>query len=255
MEVDFKTKLKVVKFITSALFARKQPFMIINGNEQGVFYYTNVDVSRVVLYRPTIEDVVSRVKIISEDVLKILYEAYPVFKNIIAQIDLREFSKAVNKCIKEEPGKFPDLVVNKDTNELTMLTSNGAVAFLVGNLVSEHDISYYEEIVDKFSKFGDRLVRRSFKGVQVSGDDKVSLEITDIECDKDRAEFGLPIKDGVNLVSVKEYINKRKLDATYSVGMLVNSAARTAKVMIDYADDWLNASTIMPGSLWFLSKV
>ncbi len=255
MEVDFKTKLKVVKFITSALFARKQPFMIINGNEQGVFYYTNVEVSRVVLYRPTIEDVVSKVKIVSEDVLKMLYEAYPAFKNIVAQIDLRKFSTAVNKCVKEEPDRFPELVVNKDTNELTMCTSKGTVSFLVGNLVSEHDISYYEEIVDKFSKFGDRLVRRSFKGVQVDGDDKVSLEITDIECDKDKAEFGFPIKDGVNLVSMKEYINKRKLDASYSVGMLVNSMARTAKVMIDYADDWLNASTMMPGSLWFLSKV
>jgi hypothetical protein len=54
---------------------------------------------------------------------------------------------------------------------------------------------------------------------------------------------------------MKEYINKRKLDASYSVGMLVNSMARTAKVMIDYADDWINASTMMPGSLWFLSKV
>ena len=255
MEVDFKTKLKVVKFVTSALFARKQPFMIINGNEQGVFYYTNVEVSRVVLYRPTIEDVISKVKIVSEDVLKILYEAYPAFKNIVAQIDLRKFSTAVNKCVKEEPDKFPEIVVNKETNELTMRTSTGSVELSIGNLVSDHDVSYYEEIVNKFSKFGDRLVRRSFKGVQVSGDDKVSLEITDIECDKDKAEFGFPIKDGVNLVSMKEYINKRKLDASYSVGMLVNSMARTAKVMIDYADDWINASTMMPGSLWFLSKV
>ena len=106
MENDFKTKLNVIKLVTSALFARKQPFMIVNGNTPGVFYYTNVDVSRVVLYRPTIDDVISKVKITSEDVLSMLYEAYPILKDIIAQIDLVAFSTAVNKCLKEEKEVF-----------------------------------------------------------------------------------------------------------------------------------------------------
>jgi len=255
VENNFKTRLNVVKLVTSALFARKQPFMIINGNEPGVFYYTNVEVTRVALYRPTIDDVISKVKIVSEEVLSMLYEAYPTLKSIVAQINLVKFSTAVNKCLKDEKEKFPELTVNKDTSELVMSTTNGSVSFVVGSLISDHDVLYYGEIVEKFNAFGNKLVKREFKGVQVMGDDKLSLEITDVECDKDKVEFGFPIKDGVNLVSVKEYVNKRKLDAMYSVGMLINDLARTAKVVVNYADDWINASTMMPGSLWFLSRI
>ena len=249
---DFKYRSEVVKLITSSLFARKQPFMIVNGNTPGLFYYTNIEPSRVGLYRPTIEDVLSQVTITSEKILDEFYSAFPKFKEIIAVINLTKFSTARNKLAKCLKDKFPEMIVDEGTSEI-ILSVGVEDKFVVGNLISDHTIMFYKEIIDKYNSFSDNLVKRKFKATQISGDDKVTLEIVDVESsDGNKHEFGYPVRDGTNIVSVKEYVNKRKMDPFYDISMMVNDISKTAKAVISYTDDWLSASTMMPGSLWFI---
>jgi len=247
---DFKTQSNTVKLVTSALFARKQPFMIVNGGTPGMFYYTSITPNRVALYRPEIEDALSQVTIKNEGVLSDLYEAFPKLKEIVAVIDLVKFSAARNKLEKKTKDRFPEMIVLDGGNVVLRAED---IDMPIGSLISDLTVSYYKEIIDKYNSFSGNLVKKQFRATQISGDDKLTLEIVDIDCkDGHKGELGYPVKDGFSMVSAKEYVNKRDLDPLYTVGMLVNEAAKTARGILSYADDWLDASTIMPGILWFL---
>ena len=73
--------------------------------------------------------------------------------------------------------------------------------------------------------------------------------------DGSKCEFGIPVKDGVAMVSTKEYVNKRDLDPVYDILLRVNPEARTSRSAILYSDDWIDSMTIMPGLLWFMTKM
>lgn len=263
----FSNALKTVKLLTSSLFARKQPYMIINGHTPGMFYYTNIDRDRITLYRPTMEDVLSKVTIKAADVTNVLNEAFPLLTNIVAEIDLMQFSTQLNKALKYNKNTaFPKLVIEKEReNTISMVVDpdpsdkeDHIIAYApIGRLLAEHDPEFYEDIIRNYEKFSDQVVNRKFRVNQVLGDDKVSLEIVEIEGKEanKKYEFALPVKDGVTMVSTKEYVNKRELDPLYNLVLRVNPMGRTSKATILYDDDWLDAMTIMPGSLWFMNDL
>lgn len=250
---DFKSQSKTVKLVTSALFARKQPFMIVNCHEPGRFYYTNIEPSRVVLYRPTLEDALSQVTIKSETVLNDLYGAFPKLKEIIGAINLTRFSTARNKIEKVTKDRFPEMAIMPGGVIVLRASQDDPEPMEVGNVIDDFTVSYYKEIVEKYNSYSDKLVKNQFRATQISGDDKVTLEIIDLDCNGgEKRDLGYPVKDGFNMVSMKEYVNKRSLDPLYTVGMLVRDGTKTARGILSYADDWLDSFTIMPGILWFL---
>ena len=257
---ELSASLKTIKLITSSLFARKQPFMIIDCTKPSTFYYTNIDRERVALYRPTAEDVLSKVTIKDDKVKEALFKAFPILEKSIVQLDLMKFSTYLNKSLKIKNDEFPELTIHEDSRLVTMRVptseTNPGVDANVGILLSQMDVEFYEGILTKHLKFSDKVEYRRFKAASSVGDDKVALEIVELEKRDDsdkKSEFALPIKDGFNVVSSKEYISKRGLDPYYALDVLVDPVLRAAKTVVDYSDDWLDASTIMPGTLWFFS--
>lgn len=251
----FAEQFNIVKLVTSSIFARKQKFLILNGNNPGTFYYTNIPHERMALYRATPDDVISKVTVKSPDVMNAFYDAFPTLKSVIAEVDVQDLSTNLNKAKKEYGDSFPPIDIGK-LNENSLSMNVGGVDKPIGRLLPEHGPVYYEEVLDSFNRFSDNVVKRQFKAAEQIGDDKLVLEIVDLEmCDGSKCEFGIPVKDGVAMVSTKEYVNKRNLDPVYDILLRVNPEARTSRSAILYSDDWLDSMTIMPGLLWFMTKM
>ncbi len=242
--------------------------MIINGHTPGLFYFTNIDHERVLIYRPTMEDVLSKVTVKADDVMNAFYTAFPLLKEVVAQIYVASFSTGMNKWIQlNKSYEFPKLKLIEDERKILMSTyvknkDTGEYVqedILVGTLLSDNDPEFYDEIIKNYEKFSDTIVRRTFKANEVAGDDKLSLEVVEVagkEIDhksQQGSEIALPIKDGVTMVSVKEYVNKRLQNPMFDLLLRMSPMYRTAKPTILYCDDWLDAMTILPGSLWFMS--
>ena len=254
---DLKKTVDTVKLLLSSLFARKLPSMIVSYTRPGVLYFTNIVSDRIALYKATPEDVLSKVKIVNDGVLETLYKAFPFMKDSICEVYTVALSSAINKALQVEKDKFPEIVVDKDAMQLTLTykTKEGAeVVSAVGKLLPEWDVEFYEEILDKFEKFSDNVIRRQFRLNQQEADSKVSLEITEVSGKNGTAEFGLPVQDGLNIVSAREYVKRRGLEPLYDLWLQFDEATRTSKATIHYLDDWLDACTIMPGSLWFMTN-
>lgn len=253
--MKFSEQFNIVKLVTSSIFARKQKFLILNGNKPDTFYYTNIPHERMALYRSAPDDVISKVTIKSPNVMAAFYDAFPKLASVIAEIDVQELSTNLNKAKKEYGERFPPIDIGK-LNENSLSMSVGGVDKPIGRLLPEHGPVYYEEVLDNFNKFSDNVVKRQFRAAEQVGDDKLVLEIVDLELNKgDKSEFGIPVKDGVTMVSTKEYVNKRNLDPLYDVVLRVNPESRTSRAAILYSDDWLDSMTIMPGLLWFMTKL
>ena len=251
----FAEQFNIVKLVTSSIFARKQKFLILNGNKPDTFYYTNIPHERMALYRAAPDDVISKVTIKSPDVMTAFYDAFPTLRSVIAEVDVQDLSTNLNKAKKEYGESFPPIDIGK-LNENSLSMSVGGVDKPIGRLLPEHGPVYYEEVLDNFNRFSDNVVKRQFRASEQVGEDKLILEIVDLELNKgDKSEFGIPVKDGVTMVSTKEYVNKRNLDPLYDVVLRVNPESHTSRAAILYSDDWLDSMTIMPGLLWFMTKL
>ena len=251
----FAEQFNIVKLVTSSIFARKQKFLILNGNKPDTFYYTNIPHERMALYRAAPDDVISKVTVKSPDVMNALYDAFPTLKSVIAEVDVQNLSTNLNKAKKEYGDSFPPIDIGK-LNENSLSMNVGGVDKPIGRLLPEHGPVYYEEVLDNFNRFSDNVVKRQFKASEQIGDDKLVLEIVDLEMgDGSKCGFGIPVKDGVAMVSTKEYVNKRNLVPVYDILLRVNPEARTSRSAILYSDDWLDSMTIMPGLLWFMTKI
>lgn len=265
---EFSEALKTLKLLLSSLFARKQPYLIIDFRTPNTLYYTNIECERVGLYRPTMEDVLSKVTITEPKLVDLLYTAFPAFRNMIAQINLKDFSTALNKFGKYVKDRFPDIKYDVETRKIwiTIDPEPGNKEdhlisdYLIGEILTDLDPEFYSEIIDKYSKFSDCVVQRRFRASEGDGDDKLTLEIVEIGSNeatglKTGSQFAIPVKDGFSMPSFKEYCRRRAIDPIYDLMLQVNEAMNTTKATILYQDDWLSSMTIMPGSLWFMSRI
>ena len=254
---DFKESVKTVKLLLSSLFARKLPKMIVSYTSPGVFYFTNIESERIALYKATPEDVLSKVKIVSENVLRILYEAFPFMKESICEIDVSTMGSVLNKSLQVTKDKYPEAIVDKDSNSLKLVYKDkdgNNQTVVAGKLLTEWEFDFYTEILTKFDKFSDNVIKRQFRYDAQESDSKVTIEIVEVAGKNGSSEFGLPVSDGLNLVSSREYIRRRGLDPLYDLWLQFDEGTHTSKATIHYLDDWLDACTIMPGSLWFMTR-
>ena len=177
---DFKESVKTVKLLLSSLFARKLPKMIVSYTSPGVFYFTNIESERIALYKATPEDVLSKVKIVSENVLRILYEAFPFMKESICEIDVSTMGSVLNKSLQVTKDKYPEAIVDKDSNSLKLVYKDkdgNTQTVVAGKLLTEWEFDFYTEILTKFDKFSDNVIKRQFRYDAQESDSKVTIEI------------------------------------------------------------------------------
>lgn len=253
-------KVNKAKLILSNLFARKQKRLIVDGSRPGILYFTNIEHDRISFYRPTAEDVLSKVQL-SETASDIIYTVMPIFKKMIADIEIQKFCASFNKAYRNDKSKYPEIRIDEGMRKIFMIVppddkGNDKYEVEIGLLLTDHDPSYYDEIIEKFNKFSDTVIKREFR---VSGlrdiTEHVKMESVEFPGKEIQTRFGLPLRDGLSLVSFKEYVGKRKLDPKYTLELQHDIQGNTSKATIRYFDDWVNAFTIMPGSLWFMSRM
>lgn len=252
---EFNSKLATVKLITSSIFARKQQFMVINGSTPTSFFYTNVQSDRIRMYRPTMEDSISKVTI-NEEVSGVLFEAFPELRKGISEIDLMKFSATLNRAVSVEKGEFPDLSVNLGSRLVTM-TVRGEEPTILGKTLMPFEIDFYKEIFKKYNEFSSDIQVIKYKAnIERGSDSKLNVDIIELSSPDPKAPYqlGLPIKDGFSAVSAKEYCKRRGLPPEYTLEFMRDLAHDTAKVTMCYMDDWINSRTIMPACLWYLFR-
>ena len=261
----FAECVKVVKLLTSSIFARKLTYLTTTCKEDGLFYYSNISWERIVLYRPDINDSLSKVKITNDTVINAFYAAFPSLREMSVEFNIPALSSALNKylSIHKKELKFPELIIPEGTREIRIdvpskiknkITKEDILLdyTTVGIIVADDAVSLYEDVITDYRKFSDDVRKYEFKVNEVIAGEKVSLEMIDVEIGPVGYTFGLPITDGFSMVSAKEYIKKRDGHPVFGMDLMVNPSRYTAKAIINFTDDWLRSTSIMPGSLWFL---
>ena len=249
-----KKKIETVKYLLSSLFARKQKYLIVDGNNKNKLIYSNFPYERIINYRPTPEDTVCGV-MINDTVAPVLYEAFPIFGNIVAEIKLMAFMSAFNKTIASQKDKWPELYVDKDTDLLYMkvIEDKKCETFTpteVGRLLPPDSTEYYDNIMKQFMSFAEKPMTIDFELPQGHFDDPVILNDLTLP-DPFDVKFICPLKDGVSAVSFKEYLTKRKLPPIYHAVVQYRPESMAMKIAFHHQDDWVDCMSMMPGTLWF----
>ena len=264
----FNKHVNLTKLLLSSLFARKQKYLIVNGNCRNKFLYTNISPERAIFYKVDIEDTLHVVNL-SEKAADSLYTVFPSFRDIVACINLTELMKAMNKRLTTIKGVVPELKVVEtgdvvmdipaDKTEVAKALFNGeqasdksTVAAKVGRLIIPDLWTKYEEIVSKFVNFMKEPIERDVTISSAVGNDKCVLnkvELTD--ADGAGVVLELPMADGESVVSYREYLSKKKMPWKYRALIMFNDRQNVAKVMYAYKDDLCDCVCTSPGTLWF----
>ena len=280
-KMSLAKKLNVLKLFLSSLYARKQKFLVVDGNSRCLFYLTNVPYERIPLYRPDIEDTMAKV-VVKELVAELLYEAFPIFGDACFELELAAFTAAFNKILVANRAEYPKMKLNKANNTITMAvpqlqTPKGSmdvgdadpdelvelekspmssVDTVVGRVVSSHAFEYYEKVFKYFLGFAEKQIVREIQIPTAYSNDKVILSSIELENPvKERTDvFQVPLQDGTNMPSFKEYLSKRKLPWTYKLLVGYKPEQSIAKIAVAFADNWVDTVTIMPALLWFPVK-
>lgn len=233
--------------------------MIVDGQNPGVLYFTTIPRERIAIYRAAPEDVLSRVKLSNES-MEVVYGAFPILKNTVCEITLQEFCKALNKASKDD---FPTLKINEGSRSILMEIPDKENPgqkkdVVVGTLLAGYEPGYYADVLKNFHTYSSNVIRRKFNVTGVKDiTNNVSIELVEIPGqDAKPVGVGLPLKDGYSLVSFNEYVRKRKIDhPNYELEFQFDSEGATSRTAVHYVDDWLEAESIMPGLLWFMTRL
>ena len=269
--MTFNKKINLVKLILSSLFARKQPYLVVDGNVRGKLFVTNIPDDRAVFYKPDIDDTLHEVKL-TEYAMKYFYEIFPTFKDCICIVHLPTMLSTMNKRLAVVKNEAPAISVNKDTEVLTMLglpkkedgtkaVFNGTdasefVPVKIGHLIPEDVFVKYEEIVARFMSFIKEPIERTVTVSSAVGDDKFILNNVVLDNSVyDCVVFAnIPISDGKTVVSYKEYLAKKKLPWKLKALIMYNPKRSVAKVAYEHKDDLVDVLCTSPGTLWFPFK-
>ena len=264
-EMSFNKKMNSIKLLLSSLFARKQNWVVFNGDDPNTLIFTTVPVERIVFYRPDIDDQMSLVKVTDEGI-KYLYELFPFFRSTCGVIFLPDFLSTVNKLISENKGVAPNVKIDLGRDLYIMdvpksaqvgfdLDESGPTEVIVGKLISSDYYELYKQVFRHFNSFvsPNEVVEKYITLGSSAKQDKVVAVAVDLHnstYDKD-VVLCLPIQDGTNIVSFTEYLAKRKAEWKYRVLVQYNEKHSAAKAALLYKDDMVDVVSITPGSLWF----
>lgn len=246
-----KEKVATIKLLLSSLFARKQKFLIVDGKTKNRFVFTNMPYERTIYYRTTPEDTICGVEI-NNTVAPLLYEAFPIFEKVVAEIAIQPFTASLNKCLQKDPTKWPEVKTTEDDKLfIEAPTKEGGVENVeVGRLLPPDAIDGYVSIMEDFKKFvGEPLIKDLCLPLDHLKDDVILTDM--ILPGKVESMFKFPVRDGISMVSFKEYLKKRGLPMNYRAIIQYKEQPNVAKIALGYDDDWIHCVSMMPGTIWF----
>lgn len=267
-ETAFNKKVNAVKLILSSLFARKQDYLVVDGNIRNKLLFTNISPDRAIFYKPDIEDTLHEVKL-SEAAASNFYDIFPIFRSTICVVQLSKLLSRMNKRLTVLKGRPIDLRVDTATGSIVidcppdkaevnkaMFDGNESQELMtvpVGHLITEDLFVKYEEIIARHMSFIKEPIERTVSVSSAVGDDKFVLN--NIELDNVTYNcpvlVNIPIADGISVVSYKEYLSKKKLPWKYKALIMYNPKRSVAKIAYEHRDDMVDALCISPGTLWF----
>ena len=263
-ELSFNKKMDVFKLIMSSLFARRQDWLVFNGDELNTFMFSNIPIERVTFYRSDIDDTLARVKI-TDKAAGIIYELFPFLREACGIINMSMFLSTINKLVAKTKGVAPKVYLKKETGTIEMdpiadaeqlFTSDADTTIpntVIGHLLTDDVYEAYKKILENFQKYTFETVDLDITIPSACSKDLVvvsSVELHNSVHDKD-ATLKFPVQDGTNVVSFKEYLTKRKAPWNVHATIQYNEKRGAAKVMLSYRDDLVDVVSISPGSLWF----
>lgn len=250
-----KKKIETVKYLLSSLFARKQKYLIVDGNTKNRLIFANFPYERTINYRSEPEDSLCVVDV-QDGVAPILYEAFPIFDNVIAELELLPFMSAFNKSIANDKTKWP--VIEKDENSDKLFVripgkeeGQDDQLMEVGRLLPPDSSSYFKNIMDNFMSWGpdkDPIKEIEFDIPQGHFDDPVIY--IDVPKFFESRALRFPVKDGLSIVSFKEYLAKRNLPPHYKALVQYRPEVNAFKIAFSHFDDWVRCLSLMPGTMW-----
>lgn len=241
-----KKKIDTVKYLLSSLFARKQKYLIVDGNNKDRLIFTNFPYERTINYRSEPEDSLCVVDVQNE-VAPILHEAFPIFEKIVAEIELLAFMAALNKSFAIDKTKWPRIL--PDSDKLIVKLPDQVI--VIGRLLPPDSVSYFQNIMDNFMSWDpDKDPVREIEFDIPQGHLKDPLIYIDVPKFLESKSLRFPVKDGLSIVSFKEYLAKRNLPPHYKALVMYRPKVNAFKIAFTHFDDWVRCISMMPGTMW-----
>lgn len=238
---------RTIKLSFSSMFKRSMPHLLI-GEDSSKWICTNIDPERILVYRPSITDNIHFVQHKPNQLLDIIHKHFPVLGTHTIHLHTSEFMRLFNKI----PVTYLSLLIDKHNKVILRATMPNKVQHdhVCGVMVSS-------AIIEQYNSIRDLLLERSKDGVSMPIDKKdikpsaVSfVKITSGDAKDD--VVGVPVRDGMNCVSLVEYGKKSKVADQLSIVTWKEQEALFS--YIQYEDSNIKVMSIRPLVKWFPNR-
>lgn len=257
-----RLKIKpLLQRIFSSLFARRMTKVMFGVPGTEAWYYTNIPPEVMLLYRSDMQWAIHELTFRDKEIRDAILNRFPILGTMSGCLDTTELTAVLNKV--KNPDEY-QIRVKPNTTTLEMyctVKSDDALEPRPVGVLLEHDIlKCYHDLFEKYlnrsqwnednpmvvhpvelDKFDKSLVTL----VPVINRPPESLHA--VYC------INLPIRDGVNAVSIVEY--GRRIDPPGTVDIIVcYDSGDSMKTAIRYKDAEIKIVSVQPAALWFPVK-
>ena len=241
-------KKAITKRYFSSIFARKTPYIIFPCTDNTVVY-TTINPDDITVYTKDFENVINVVKF-SEPVYNVLLDIFPVLKNTVCVLVMQKFLPVFNKIDIEKI----DLVIKDNLLYLGTKQDDGTCVLNdepCGSLISDFTAGFYLEFLNSINQNLDVAHTEEIKLDNITKEPVRYFDMLDDDTSslKSVRWFRLPYVDGLNGVSISEFV--KKTVSEYSLQVKCWHEGKAIHAVIIYKDPSVTVTCIQPDAMWF----
>lgn len=249
--IDVKERLKTWKLLMSSLFSRSMPYLI-TGLSNNDWIYTNTSPKELQKQILDASHVIQFVHLKKTDLYSSIVESFPLIGKASMILSLRDMNSVINKngienyaLTLEGLNVIMKPLKQEDPAQL-------AEPLLVGRLLSQYELSFYlhykEQTDSKYYKVISQIHPEELL------EPKASINYVKLRLARENSTdwewFRLPLLDGLNYPSLREYAKKSGCDQ-YILNAEVKRKNSSVEVVVAFDDDNLSVRTYFPKRIWF----
>lgn len=248
MTYDTKEFLNKIKLLFSTLFNRTMPYVVIgNPDKEDHFLFTSVDPDEIEILNPNPDVVIHDVIINDKNFQNDLYEKFPVLKNYILILFVRDFLSFINKNKNLDIEMFVHeghvyIRKNEKTEEENIQC---------GIVVSEYITDRYVDLIKAIKDKSDKPVEPYEYNLSVNlfnGKRTTVKTYTDINQTYAGKCFLSP---GFNTIALDKYLGAYKQHPEYSYKLISWSSNKDIRCETLFTDNFVSVVSVQPFSRWY----
>ncbi len=230
------------------------PYLVLgNFSRVNTWYMTNISLDEVMIYTPNMDYAIHEIVFIDTEPLTMITSLFPLLNKMCGVVDTSKICGAINKYKGATP-----LEMKVASNGIDVELVGDDFVVTVGSLSSPENVSIYTTIFDDYIGRGKpSTTDRELKfPVDMNSFDHNEIKTVPVCSDSYDViqsiwKVDVPMKDGMNMVSIYEYGKKAKQEHASMDVCICKNTGRSMRTLCRYVDSWIKVMSIQPAALWF----